>query len=91
MFGFVGRALIDGLMDVSTLGIVCGRVSAGGSEDAFLGTWLLVENKNFEAILDRLGVSYIQRTAALSLKPSVTFEKYVLFFSSSLSISGVGE
>ena len=51
------------------------RVRAGGPEDAFLGTWILVENINFEAVLDHLGVGYVSRTAALALKPSVIFER----------------
>ena len=51
------------------------RVIAAGVEDSFLGTWRLVENKNWEAILDHLELGYINRTAALNLKPSVIFER----------------
>ena len=50
-------------------------VRAAGPEDGFLGTWILVENKNFEALLDHLGVGYVARTAALTLKPSIVFER----------------
>ena len=51
------------------------RVIAAGVEDSFIGTWRLVENKNWEAILDHLELGYINRTAALNLKPSVIFER----------------
>ena len=50
-------------------------VSANGPEEAFIGTWLLVENKNFEAIADHLGLNYIAKTAALTLKPTIIFER----------------
>ena len=48
---------------------------AGGSEDGFLGTWILIENENWEAILDHLGLGFATRYAALTLKPSVIFER----------------
>ena len=51
------------------------RVLAGGPEDGFLGTWILVENENWEAILDHLGLGTLTRMAALNLKPSVIFER----------------
>ena len=51
------------------------RVIAASVEDNFIGTWHLVENKNWEAILDVLELGYITRTAALNIKPNVIFER----------------
>ena len=64
MFWLFGRMLAGGP-----------RVMAGGSEDGFLGTWILIENENWEAILDHLGLGFATRYAALTLKPSVIFER----------------
>ncbi|XP_059560527.1 fatty acid-binding protein, heart-like [Myotis daubentonii] len=42
--------------------------------DAFVGTWKLVDSKNFDDYMKSLGVDFATRQVAIMLKPTTIFE-----------------
>ena len=51
------------------------RVFAAGPLDRFEGTWIHVDNENWEAIINHFGFGPVDRYFAITLKPTIKCER----------------